>query len=91
MSSSQQMMRESEYEDQKMTNQKETVERLPLESSPYVRYSDLEDYKRQAYGTQGHLDPKQGLGGGSTDAPTLGGGGGGGLSEEQTDANRGKP
>ena len=43
---------------------------LPLESSPYVKYDDMEDYNN-AYGTQGQLQlhpkPNQG-GGGSTDA-----------------------
>lgn len=48
---------------------------LPLESSPYVKYTDLEDYKNKAYGTQGHLEPKPGQGGGGTDAPTLSGSG----------------
>ena len=43
---------------------------LPLETSPYVNYGDLEDYKRQAYGTEGHLEPKTGRGAGATDAPT---------------------
>lgn len=48
-----------------------TVEELPLESSPYVKYSDLEDYKRQAYGTDGHLTVNPNQLGISTDAPTL--------------------
>ncbi|KAK9102253.1 hypothetical protein Sjap_019507 [Stephania japonica] len=38
--------------------------------SPYVDYRDLEDYKMKAYGTEGHVEPKQGMGGGVTDAPT---------------------
>ncbi|GAA0175830.1 hypothetical protein Leryth_002827 [Lithospermum erythrorhizon] len=46
--------------------------KLPLESSPYVKYNDLEDYKRQGYGTEGHLEPKHHLSTG-TDAPTLDG------------------
>lgn len=46
------------------------LEELPVETSPYVQYKDLEDYKRQGYGTQGHLDPKPGRGPGATDAPT---------------------
>lgn len=45
-----------------------------LESSPYVNYSTLEDYKRKGYGTQGHLEPVEtGKGGGATGAPTLSG------------------
>lgn len=51
------------------------LEGLPMESSPYLKYSDLEDYKRQGYGTQGHLEPKPNQGGGGTDAPTLAGSG----------------
>ncbi|OVA00660.1 Late embryogenesis abundant protein [Macleaya cordata] len=43
---------------------------LPLESSPYVKYSNLEDYKRQGYGTEGHLEPKPSQTGCPTDAPT---------------------
>ncbi|KAJ8640731.1 hypothetical protein MRB53_017425 [Persea americana] len=51
------------------------LQSLPMESSPYVKYSDLEDYKQQGYGTGGHMEPVEtGKGGGSTDAPTLSGG-----------------
>ncbi|KGN48583.1 uncharacterized protein LOC105435909 [Cucumis sativus] len=59
----------------KSEREKERSEEIPLESSPYVNYEDLEDYKNQAYGTQGHLQPKPGRGGGGgpTDAPTLSG------------------
>ncbi|XWS40390.1 hypothetical protein CRYUN_Cryun18bG0137100 [Craigia yunnanensis] len=50
------------------------LEGLPLESSPYLKYKDLEDYKRKAYGTEGHLDVKENQSAsGSTDAPTLSG------------------
>ncbi|XP_021286685.1 uncharacterized protein LOC110418316 [Herrania umbratica] len=63
---------ESQSQSQSQSQKKETLEGLPLESSPYVKYRDLEDYKRQAYGTEGHLpvEIKQGASG-STDAPTL--------------------
>ncbi|KAJ4846470.1 hypothetical protein Tsubulata_047303 [Turnera subulata] len=50
---------------------KPTTEGLPMETSPYLKYSDLDDYKRQAYGTEGHLQVKPDQGGGATDAPTL--------------------
>ncbi|KAJ6304771.1 hypothetical protein OIU76_002103 [Salix suchowensis] len=56
-------------------DKKESLEGLPVEDSPYVNYEDLEDYKRRAYGTEGHLEPKTGRGAGaSTDAPTISGG-----------------
>ncbi|OVA13357.1 Late embryogenesis abundant protein [Macleaya cordata] len=55
---------EKEMDDEKL------LEGLPIETSPYVKYSDVEDYKRQGYGTEGHVQPKLGLGGGATDAPT---------------------
>nr|DAD21372.1 TPA_asm: hypothetical protein HUJ06_022835 [Nelumbo nucifera] len=58
-------------------------EELPVESSPYVNYSDLEDYKRRGYGTEGHQEPKPGRGAGATDAPTLSGSG---LSERKVAA-----
>ena len=48
------------------------LEGLPMETSPYTQYSDLEEYKRKGYGTEGHLQPKPG-GGGATDAPTMSG------------------
>ncbi|XAR51341.1 hypothetical protein NMG60_11005942 [Bertholletia excelsa] len=48
-------------------------EDLPIKSSPYTQYEDLEEYKRQAYGTEGHLEPKPGRGAGATDAPTISG------------------
>ncbi|KAB5556998.1 hypothetical protein DKX38_007907 [Salix brachista] len=60
---------ESAHEDKK-----ESLEGLPVEDSPYVNYEDLEDYKRRAYGTEGHLEPKTGRGAGATDAPTISGG-----------------
>uniref|UniRef100_A0A6N2LMU6 Uncharacterized protein n=1 Tax=Salix viminalis TaxID=40686 RepID=A0A6N2LMU6_SALVM len=56
-------------------DKKESLEGLPVEDSPYVIHEeDLEDYKRRAYGTEGHLEPKTGRGAGATDAPTISGG-----------------
>lgn len=55
---------------------------LPLDTSPYVKYSDLEDYKRKGYGTEGHMEPVERRGGGATDAPTPSGAASA-LSEEQ--------
>ncbi|KAJ8772636.1 hypothetical protein K2173_027813 [Erythroxylum novogranatense] len=46
---------------------------LPLESSPYLKYTDLVDYKQNAYGTHGHLQVKPRQGGGATKGPTLSG------------------
>nr|XP_027074181.1 uncharacterized protein LOC113698533 [Coffea arabica] len=43
----------------------------PVNTSPYTQYKDLEDYKQQGYGTQGHLPPQPGRGASaSVDAPT---------------------
>lgn len=45
-----------------------------VENSPYLKYDNLEDYKRQGYGTEGHLEVKSNPGRGaaaSADAPTL--------------------
>ncbi|XP_055805364.1 uncharacterized protein LOC129874147 [Solanum dulcamara] len=54
---------------------KSTLEGLPVDTSPYTQYKDLEDYKKQGYGTQGHQQPTLGRGAASsTDAPTLAGG-----------------
>ncbi|RWR94359.1 LEA_6 domain-containing protein [Cinnamomum micranthum f. kanehirae] len=50
---------------------KEGLESLPLESSPYVNYSDLEVYKSKGYGAQDHLEPVETRKeGGATNAPT---------------------
>ncbi|XP_039010580.1 uncharacterized protein LOC120139437 [Hibiscus syriacus] len=58
----------------KKAEKKESLEGLPIEDSPYLKYKDLDDYKRQGYGTQGHQQPEPGHGAaGSTDAPTLSG------------------
>lgn len=67
---------ESKQEPRKPENQGEKgkLEGLPMEESPYLKYKDLEDYKLQGYGAQGHLQPKPGRAGASTDAPTLSGG-----------------
>ncbi|QCD81511.1 Late embryogenesis abundant protein [Vigna unguiculata] len=65
-----------EQEKQRKTeseSEKERLEGLPIEDSPYVQYKDLEDYKQQGYGTQGHQEPKTGRGAGATEAPTLSG------------------
>ncbi|KAK1439023.1 hypothetical protein QVD17_04838 [Tagetes erecta] len=51
--------------------EEEKVEDLPVQKSPYTQYKDLEDYKMQGYGTQGHQKPEPGRGASaSTDAPT---------------------
>ncbi|OAY82664.1 hypothetical protein ACMD2_14546 [Ananas comosus] len=56
--------------------QQQQAVRLPMESSPYVRYNDLEEYKLQGYGTSGHQPPvERPHHGGGTDAPTLSGSG----------------
>ncbi|PKA54273.1 hypothetical protein AXF42_Ash000106 [Apostasia shenzhenica] len=56
--------------------QEKGMEELPLESSPYVKYTDLEDYKQKGYGTQGHHQPVENRRtGGATEAPTLSGSG----------------
>ena len=52
---------------------KGSIEGLPFEDSPYLKCKDLEDYKCQGYGTQGHQQPKPGRGPGATDAATLSG------------------
>ncbi|MCD7456816.1 hypothetical protein HAX54_033299 [Datura stramonium] len=55
---------------------REGIEGLPVDTSPYTQYKDLEDYKKQGYGTEGHQQPNPGRGAASsTDAPTLSGGG----------------
>ncbi|KAL0450196.1 UNVERIFIED_CONTAM: hypothetical protein Slati_1576000 [Sesamum latifolium] len=51
---------------------KQNLEGLPVDTSPYTQYKDLEDYKAQAYGTHGHLQPQPSSGAAaSTDAPTV--------------------
>ncbi|XP_026402432.1 uncharacterized protein LOC113298013 [Papaver somniferum] len=70
-------------EKKEMDAEEKVLEELPLESSPYVKYSDIEDYKRQGYGTEGHLQPKTGLGAGATDAPTPSGTALSGKQEER--------
>ncbi|KAL8034291.1 hypothetical protein ABFX02_12G018600 [Erythranthe guttata] len=65
------------------SEKKENLEGLPVDTSPYTQYKDLEDYKKQGYGTQGHLQPKPGHGAaGSTDAPTGGTGGGAAIDPQ---------
>lgn len=65
------MERKTEKEEEKGK-----LEGLAVDTSPYTQYKDLEDYKKQGYGTQGHQQPIPGRGAASsTDAPTLSGGG----------------
>ncbi|KAK0606061.1 hypothetical protein LWI29_033766 [Acer saccharum] len=56
--------------EEKKKNKEVNLEGIPMEDSPYVNYKDLEDYKLQGYGTQGHQQPTLGRGAGGTDAPT---------------------
>ncbi|KAL1532983.1 hypothetical protein AAHA92_32931 [Salvia divinorum] len=50
---------------------KKNLEGLPVDTSPYTQYKDLDDYKKQGYGAEGHLQPNPGRGAAaSTDAPT---------------------
>ncbi|GAV58750.1 LEA_6 domain-containing protein [Cephalotus follicularis] len=64
-----QQQQKAEHEEKQEGN----LEGLHMESSPYVNYGDLEDYKRKGYGTQGHLQPEPARGAGATDAPTSSG------------------
>ncbi|KAK4367809.1 hypothetical protein RND71_011601 [Anisodus tanguticus] len=65
-----------EKQSDKKESDKSKLEGLPVDTSPYTQYKDLEDYKKQGYGTQGHQQPNPGRGAASsTDAPTLSGGG----------------
>ncbi|KAL1224444.1 hypothetical protein V5N11_014405 [Cardamine amara subsp. amara] len=57
---------------EKKTEQEVKDSELPT-NSPYVATGTLEDYKMKGYGAEGHKEPKAGLGGGSTDAPTVSG------------------
>ncbi|CAL1355264.1 unnamed protein product [Linum trigynum] len=54
---------------------KPNVDGVPMKSSPYVKYSNLEDYKGQGYGTTGHLPVNPNQTPGATDAPTPSGAG----------------
>ncbi|XVF46004.1 hypothetical protein PTKIN_Ptkin02bG0253300 [Pterospermum kingtungense] len=59
-------------QNQSQSQKNATLEGLPLESSPYAKYKDLEDYKRNAYGTEGQLEVREKQGAsGSTDAATM--------------------
>ncbi|KAL2241564.1 UNVERIFIED_CONTAM: hypothetical protein Sindi_0797600 [Sesamum indicum] len=63
---------------------KENLQGLPVDTSPYTQYKDLEDYKTQGYGTHGHLQPQPSRGAAaSTDAPTVAGAGTAANSQTQ--------
>ncbi|XP_074294012.1 uncharacterized protein LOC141621292 [Silene latifolia] len=68
------MEKNEQQSGKQQSEESKKLEELPTETSPYVQYKDLEDYKRQGYGTEGHLEPKPGRGAGGTDAPTESGG-----------------
>ncbi|CAN0917953.1 hypothetical protein LINGRAHAP2_LOCUS30587 [Linum grandiflorum] len=59
-----------------------------MESSPYVNYKDLDDYKLKGYGAEGHLQPNPGRGAGSTDAPTPSGATAAGIQSSTDTINR---
>lgn len=67
--------------------QEKEVKNHDIESikSPYLDYDNLEDYKMKGYGAHGHQEPKLGMGGGATDAPTPSGGLGRGGGAASTD------
>ncbi|CAA3005834.1 Late embryogenesis abundant [Olea europaea subsp. europaea] len=67
-------MEEGQQQQQQMRrNEKmETEEQhktFPLESSPYLKYSEMEEYKRQGYGMEAYLSPKSHRTTTGTDAP----------------------
>jgi hypothetical protein len=61
-----------EWRQAKRPERKAGSVQLPTETSPYVQYDNLEDYKMRRYSAQGHLPvsdvPHGGFG---TDAPTM--------------------
>ncbi|KAG0481638.1 hypothetical protein HPP92_012496 [Vanilla planifolia] len=72
---------ESKQQKPSTAAEKKEEEELPLESSPYVKSSDVEEYKEKGYGTHGHQQPvDNSRTGGATDGPTLSGGG---LTQDQ--------
>ncbi|XP_020593925.1 uncharacterized protein LOC110034031 [Phalaenopsis equestris] len=80
-------MSEEKQQGKTQVDSKGTQE-LPLESSPYVNYSDLEDYKQKGYGTHGHLEPvENSRTGGTTEGPTISGGD---LARSQAEAAENK-
>ncbi|KAI3813391.1 hypothetical protein L1987_18113 [Smallanthus sonchifolius] len=72
---------------QQPKQEEQKLEGLPVQTSPYTQYEDLEDYKMKGYGTHGHQQPKPGHGAAaSTDAPTSAGGTLPSLSNKNTDS-----
>ncbi|KAK2657589.1 hypothetical protein Ddye_010641 [Dipteronia dyeriana] len=65
---------QASHGEKKEENKEVNLEGLPMEDSPYLNYKNLEDYKLQGYGTQGHQEPTLGRSAGGTDAPTPSGG-----------------
>ncbi|CAN4082990.1 unnamed protein product [Withania somnifera] len=77
---------EKQADSNKESVDKSKFEGLPVDTSPYTQFKDLEDYKKQGYGTQGHQQPNPGRGAASsTDAPTLAGGGSASAQLSATD------
>ncbi|XP_019083744.1 PREDICTED: uncharacterized protein LOC109125707 [Camelina sativa] len=78
---------EKNMEDQKKppTTEQEVKNDVDSIKSPYLNYDKLEDYKMKGYGAEGHQEPKLGMGGGATDAPTPSGGVGRGGGAASTD------
>ncbi|MFQ6648861.1 hypothetical protein Gotur_020857 [Gossypium turneri] len=57
---------------QQQCQNNEMLQGLPVNTSPYVNYKDMEEYKQKGYGTEGHQQVQQKKSAsGSTDAPTL--------------------
>ncbi|KAG8377221.1 hypothetical protein BUALT_Bualt08G0005800 [Buddleja alternifolia] len=61
----QQQLRRENIEEEEDKKEMTIMRQLPLESSPYLRHTDLEDYKVMGYSAEGLLSPK---GGGITTA-----------------------
>ncbi|CAN0927328.1 hypothetical protein LINGRAHAP2_LOCUS35837 [Linum grandiflorum] len=72
--SQQQLYRDQEAAAAGSNKKEEQVEvKLPMESSPYTGYSNVEEYKLRGYGAQGHQSVNPNQAHTSTDAPTLSG------------------
>ncbi|KAL0350533.1 UNVERIFIED_CONTAM: hypothetical protein Sradi_4202500 [Sesamum radiatum] len=80
---------ERRHDEENNDQRKENLAGLPVDTSPYTQYKDLEDYKTQGYGTHGHLQPQPSRGAAaSTDAPTVAGAGAGTAANSQTQLSR---
>ncbi|KAL0332306.1 UNVERIFIED_CONTAM: hypothetical protein Scaly_2132100 [Sesamum calycinum] len=79
---------ERRHDEENNDQRKENLAGLPVDTSPYTQYKDLEDYKTQGYGTMATSNPNLAAAQPLNRRPTVAGAGAGTAANSQTQLSR---